>query len=218
MQKSAIVFGATGLIGGHLVQYLLGDAVYDQVIAVVRKDLGFQHPKLVQVVADLHSLAEVKDRLVADTVFCCLGTTRKKTPNLGEYYQIDHDYPVAAATLAKENGAKAFVLVSSVGANPDASNFYLRMKGETERDVRSVGLDQTHIFRPSLLVGQRGERRIMETVSEGLFAVINPLLMGGWRRYRSIRAKAVASAMAKAAQAGTVGNHIYFWDDIKRLA
>ena len=217
MQKSAIVFGATGLIGEHLLQYLLDDSAYGTIIAVVRRDLGFQHPKLTQVFAELHSLAEVEGLLVADHVFCCLGTTRKKTPDLEMYYQIDHDYPVAAARLAKDNGAKAFFLVSAVGANPDASNFYLRIKGETERDVKAVGMAQTHIFRPSLLTGQRKEKRLMETVSEGLLAVINPLLMGGWRRYRSIPAASVATAMAKAAQVGAEGNHMYYWDDIKRL-
>ncbi len=217
MQKSAIVFGASGLIGSLLLQQLLEGSAYDTVTAVVRKDLGFQHPKLNLVIADLHSLAGVGDRLGGDDVFCCLGTTRKKTPDLDEYYRIDHDYPVAAATYAKANGAKAFFLVSAIGANPRSSNFYLRIKGETERDVKAVGMESTHIFRPSLLTGKRGEKRLMEDISERIFAVVNPLLIGGLRRYRSIPAASVAKAMYNAAQAGSTGNHIYYWDDIKRL-
>ncbi|WP_257667359.1 oxidoreductase [Parapedobacter tibetensis] len=218
MQKSAIVFGATGLIGGHLLRYLLDRSTHSKVTAVVRRKVTFNHPKLHQVVADLQTLNEVGDLLVADDVFCCLGTTRKKTPDLNAYYQIDHDYPVAAAKLTKDNGAKAFFLVSSVGANTESSNFYLRIKGETERDVKAIGMEQNHIFRPSLLTGQRRGKRFLEEVSEGILAIVNPLLIGGLRRYRSIPAASVARAMSKAAKEAASGNHIYYWDDIKKLA
>src|SRR5690606_22190537 len=111
--KSAILFGATGLIGGHLLSELLDDPAYAVVIAVVRRDTGIKHAKLKQLFADYRSLADIKGQLVGNDVFCCLGTTKKKTPDLNEYYRIDHDYPLAAARYTKENGATSFLLVSA---------------------------------------------------------------------------------------------------------
>lgn len=216
-KKSALVFGATGLIGGHILRELLDSTVYAEVAVVVRREMAIKHPKLKQLFADLQSVIEIKSHLVADDIFCCLGTTRKKTPNLREYYRIDHDYPVTAAMLTKEKGAQAFLLVSAVGANADSSNFYLRMKGETERDVSAVGFEKLHIFRPSLLTGQRKERRWMEKFSEGLLAVFNPLLMGGWKRYRSIPAATVARAMYQAAQTEIKGTHIYDGNEMRSI-
>lgn len=218
MQKSAIIFGATGLIGGQLLRLLLDNPVYGKVIAVVRRDMGINHPKLTQLIADYQSINDVKEYLLADDVFCCLGTTRKKTPDMKAYYQVDHDYPLAAAKITKKNGAKAFVLVSAIGANPDSRNFYLRMKGEVERDIQAVGFEHLHVFRPSLLTGRRKEKRCLETASEILFSLVNPLLIAGLRRYRSIPAAAVAKAMDGAAQRQARGTFIYYWNTIKNLA
>lgn len=217
MQKTAIIFGATGLIGGHLLQRLLDSPAYGKVIAVVRRNLPLEHPKLTTLIADFQTIESVKDQLVGDDVFCCLGTTRRKTPDLKEYYRIDHDYPVAAARLTAAKGATSFSLVSAIGANPNSSNFYIRMKGETERDVQSVGFEYIHIFRPSLLKGNRNESRWMESVAEGLFTVIDPLLMGNLKRYRSITGTDVAHAMFAAAQQPTTGTEIYYWNEMKQL-
>lgn len=218
MQKSAIIFGATGLIGGHLLRQLLDNPVYGKVIAVVRRDIDFKHPKFHQHIADLQSLQAISPELIGDDVFCCLGTTRKKTPDLTDYYQVDHDYPVAAATTTKEMGATTFCLVSAVGADPNSSNFYLRMKGEAERDIRAVGFESLHLFRPSLLTGKRHERRLVEALSEKVLWAINPLLMGSLKRYRSIPAASVATAMNSIAQRGSKGAHIYYWNHINMLA
>lgn len=214
MGKSAVVFGATGLIGRHLLQFLLEDPAYHRVIAVVRRKTGFQHTHLQEVIADFDTLETVKNELVAAVFFCCLGSTRKKTPNLDDYYQIDHNYPVAAAEIAKANGAKTFVLVSAVGANPDSRNFYIKMKGETERDVIKAGVSQTCVFRPSLLTGHRHEKRILERLSAGIMAVVNPLLIGKLNRYRSVPARRVAKAMKEISQQTTPGVAIYYWKDI----
>ncbi|WP_353197365.1 oxidoreductase [Parapedobacter defluvii] len=218
MRKSAIIFGATGLIGGHLLRQLLDNPVYGKIIAVVRRDIGITHPKLHQLIADLQALNTIEAELIGDDVFCCLGTTRKRTPDLTDYYQVDHDYPVAIASITKGNGASAFMLVSAVGANPDSSNFYLRIKGEAERDIRAVGFESLHIFRPSLLTGKRHEQRWTERVSEKVLWAINPLLVGSLTRYRSIPAASVAAAMNSIAQREAKGTHIYYWNHINMLA
>lgn len=218
VRKSAILFGATGLIGGHLLRLLLDDPVYEKVIAVVRRDLDIKHPKLHQLIADLQSLEKIKRELIADDIFCCVGTTRKRTPDSTEYYRVDHDYPVAAAAITKEMGAKTFCLVSAAGANPKSSNFYLRTKGETERDIRTAGFKSLYLFRPSLLIGERKEQRWMESVPEKIFRLLDPLLIGRLKRYRSIPAASVALAMNKAAQRGAEGTHIYYWNHINMQA
>ncbi|SEL43027.1 Uncharacterized conserved protein YbjT, contains NAD(P)-binding and DUF2867 domains [Parapedobacter koreensis] len=212
-----MLFGATGLIGAALLRHLLDNPAYDRIIVISRRDLAIKHPKLIQLIADLQSITKIETQLVADDVFCCLGTTRKKTPDLAAYYQVDHDYPLAAASLTKKNGASSFMLVSAIGADPRSANFYLRMKGETERDISAVGFDYLHIFRPSLLTGQRKERRGLESISEGVFTIINPFLVGRMKRYRSIPAADVAKAMDSAAQRKTKGTFIYYWNDIKNV-
>ena len=217
MQKSAILFGSTGLIGKHLLRILLDSPVYEKVTAVVRRDLDLNHPNLRILIADLQTINNYSTQLAADDVFCCLGTTRKKTPDSAEYYRIDHDYPVTAATLTKAAGAQTFLLVSAVGANTGSSNFYLRMKGETERDVSAVGFKSVHVFRPSLLAGKREESRWIEALSEGVLSVANPLLIGRWKKYRSIPAVRVAQAMYWAAQQHITGTHTYYGNEMRNL-
>ncbi len=218
-KKKALLFGATGLIGGHLLHELLDSPVYCNVTAVVRRDTGIRHPKLTQLFSDLQSIKEIEERVSVNDVFCCIGTTRKKTPDLKDYYRIDHDYPVAAAKVAKATGAEAFVLVSAVGANAGSANFYLRIKGETERDAVAEGPARVYIFRPSLLTGDRTEKRWTETVSAGLFKLINPLLIKKLSKYRSIPATSVAKAMRRAAEQGArQGVYVYYWNDIIKLA
>ncbi|MFC3197218.1 oxidoreductase [Parapedobacter deserti] len=215
MQKSAIIFGATGLVGRHVLRELLNNPRYGKVTTVARRDMNIKHAKINQLIADFQTIEEIKDQLVADDVFCCLGTTRKKTPDLQEYYRIDHDYPVALARLTKANGAKALLVVSAVGADADSANFYLRMKGQMERDIVAVGLDRTHIFRPSLITGKRSEKRRSESLAKGLFTVIDPFLIGGLSKYRSVPAAWVAKAMNRAAEQEHGGVRVYYWKHIK---
>lgn len=216
--KCALVFGASGFIGNYLLSGLLASDVYDTVIIVVRKALAIDHPKLTQYIGDLESLESLKHLLMADDVFCSVGTTKKKTPNRVTYYQIDHDLPVTAAKIARENGAKAFVLVSAVGANPRSSIFYVKTKGETERDIIHLNYESTHIFRPAALMGDRKEFRLFEKLGVWLSRTISPLLMGSWRKFKPINGRVVASAMISAAQSPTKGVHYYYWDKITLLS
>lgn len=215
-RKSAILFGATGLIGAHLLHELLDSPAYATVKAVVRRDTGIRHPKLSQLFADHRSLVDIKAQLTGDVVFCCVGTTRKRTPDLHEYYRIDHDYPLAAAQYTKDNGASAFLLVSALGANPASKFFYLRTKGETERDIIRLGFEQTHVFRPSLLTGNRREKRGLEALSAIVFRVVNPLLISSLSKYRSIKADWVAKAMCRIGSMGQQGVYTYYGADIKK--
>jgi len=213
--KSAILFGASGLVGSSLLNQLLDNPAYNKVIIVVRKPLPVQHPKLTMVVGDYSSLPNLKPQLKADEVFIALGTTKKKTPDQNEYYRIDHDYPVLAATIAKGNGARSVLLVSAIDANANSKIFYVQTKGKVEADIMALGFDHTCIFRPSMLVGDRKESRPAERFFIGLFSILNPLLAGSWKRYHSIHVKDLAAAMINAANDPTVTVKRYHWQDMR---
>ena len=126
---------------------------------MVRKILNVRHPKLKTLIGDYNSLVGLKAEITADEVFIALGTTRKNSPKKAEYYRVDHDYPVLAARIAKERGAKSVFLVTAVDAIPHSKFFYTRTKGETERDIIALDFEHTHIFRPSMILGARRENR-----------------------------------------------------------
>jgi len=215
--KKAILFGASGFVGGYLLRDLLQSDIYSEVTIVVRKPLNIQHPKLNIVLADYHNLPQNAAYLIGDDVFISLGTTKKKTPNQKEYYQIDHDYPVLAAQLTKANGATSVMLVSAVGANANSSIFYSKTKGEAERDVLAVNFKHTHIFRPSMIMGNRSESRPLEKIFINVFSVANLLLVGKLNKYKGITAEHIAKAMISAAQQPVERAKIYHWKEMKEL-
>jgi uncharacterized protein YbjT (DUF2867 family) len=215
--KKAIVFGATGFIGSHLLRELLDNPDYERVIAVVRKPLAISHAKLTTLIGDLASLPALKSQLVADEIFIALGTTRKHTPDEAEYYKIDHDYPLLAADIAKANGARSVFLVTAVGANAGSSLFYVRTKGEVERDILALDFDHTHIFRPSMIMGQRDEERRGERLFVAVWGVLNPLLVGPADRYRGLTGEEIARAMVNAAQHQTEKVRLYHWKEMAAL-
>ncbi len=201
--KKAILFGASGFIGSHLLDNLLNNPEYEQVIAVVRKPLKLTHAKLKMLIGDFHTLPNLKANLVADEIFIALGTTRKKTPQHEEYYQIDYHYPILAAKIAKENGAKSVFIVTSIGANAASNFFYIKTKGETERAIKALDFQHTHIFQPSMIVGSRKEKRAMEKTLIKAWTLVDPLFVGGLNRYKGIDGKDVAKAMMIAAKKQT---------------
>lgn len=216
--KKALIFGATGFIGAQLLSMLLASEDYDRVTIVVRRDPGVTHAKLVTLVGDLDSLPALADWIEADDVFIALGTTKAKVPDETAYYRVDHDYPVQAAALGQTRGATAVFLVSAVGANAGSSTFYLRTKGQTERDVIALGFSRTHIFRPSQLLGQRAEERPLERFIISVWPAIDWMLVGGARKYRGIAGADVARAMVGAATESVPGSHVHEWEDMKALA
>lgn len=218
MSKKAIIAGASGLIGSKLLTITLNHAYYDQVLILVRKELPIEHKKLIQLVIDFDKLDDHAMAITGHAIFWCIGSTRKKTPDLAVYRRIDHDYPIKLAQLAKQNSVSQYHLVSAIGANSKSSNFYTKMKGETEEDLQRVGLKCLHIYEPSLLSGSRKESRPLERVFAGLMKVINPILIGRLKKYRSIPAQTVALAMYNESLKNDEGVFIHTSDKIKLLA
>jgi uncharacterized protein YbjT (DUF2867 family) len=216
--KKAIVFGASGFVGSHLLTDLLNSPDYDQVTAVVRKNLDISHPRLRILIGDYHSLADLKSEIAADEVFIALGTTKAKSPVEAEYYKVDHDYPVLAARIAKERGAKSVFLVTAVDANPNAKFFYVRTKGETERDVIALNFEHTNVFRPSMIVGNRNENRsLLEGALMKFWPALNPLLAWKDGKYRGITGEDVAKAMMMSAKNQSDKLKIYEWKEMHEL-
>ena len=215
--KNAILFGASGFIGSHLLQELLDNDDYQQVIIVVRKNQNITHPKLKTLVGDFHTLPQLKENIVGDEIFIALGTTKKNTPDEKEYYQVDHDYPVLAAKIAKENGAKSVFIVTAVGANPNSAVSYMKTKGEVERDIIALNFEYTHIFEPSMITGNRKETRSGEKILINFFKIINPLLLDKFNKYKGIDGAAVAKAMNNAAKNQSEKVKIYQWNEMDSL-
>lgn len=217
VSKKALLFGASGFIGSHLLQELLNNEDYEQVTIIVRKNQNITHPKLKVLVGDFNSLPKLKVNIMADDIFIALGTTKKQTPKEKEYYQIDHDYPILAAKKAKENGAKSVFVVSSIGADANSKVFYTRTKGELERDIIALDFEHTHIFEPSMLLGNRNESRPLEKIFINIFTVINPLFIGNLNKYKGIGGKDVAKAMNNAAKNQSEKVKIYQWKEMNSL-
>ena len=200
MKKTALLAGATGLVGSALLPLLLASERYAKVIVVGRRPVPTQHPKLVQVIMDLDELERERLRLIADDVYCCLGTTIRQAGSQEAFYKVDFLYVVRLAALTAANFAAQFLVVSSLGADVDSRFYYSRVKGEMEEAVGQTPFRAIHIFRPSLLLGERAAPRLGERFGEAVLAVVRPLLRGGWRKYRPVAAATVARAMLRAAE------------------
>lgn len=193
--KEVILAGASGLVGSELLNLLLADRNIASIIALVRKPLNLEHKKLEQVIVDFDQSETYEHILKGDTIYCCLGTTNKKTPNKSEYRKIDYEYPLELARVACRNGVGQYHLISALGANKHSSIFYSRLKGELEEELKKVNFKKICIYQPSLLTGNRKEGRFMESIASTLMQLINPLLLGKLSKYRSIAASQVAKAM-----------------------
>lgn len=207
--KKALIVGATGLIGQHCLAQLLADNHYQKITAIVRRPLDVSSDKLEQVIADFNQLTNYLEQLNVDDVFCCLGTTLKTAGSKSAFRQVDFDYVLQLAKLAHQQRCKQFLLVSSLGANHNSRNFYLKVKGQVEQALKDIGFDGLHIFQPSLLIGKRQEFRFSEHIAQLLAPVYNPLMIGSLAKYRAIDAHKVADAMINIAKQQTTGIHTY---------
>ncbi|WP_304065343.1 NAD(P)H-binding protein [Pedobacter glucosidilyticus] len=217
MSKKAIIIGASGLIGSELLSVLLHSSAYTEVIALGRKPLNIQNQKLKEIITDFSNLSEIKGQIKADVIFCCIGTTRAKTPDLNSYRKIDHDIPIEIAKIAVENQVQQYHLVSALGANAQSSNFYSKIKGQTEDDLKVLNIPAIHIYQPSLLSGNRKEKRMAEKIALVLMKVIDPLLIGSLKKYRSIKTSVIALAMYQQSLKEDQGIFTYPSDIIKEI-
>jgi uncharacterized protein YbjT (DUF2867 family) len=195
MPKSIIILGASGLIGNAVLNQALENSQIEQIIILVRKSINLKHNKLTEVITDFKNLSEINSNVMGDALICCLGTTRKKTPNLQEYKNIDFGLTVEIAKIAKENDVQQVHLISAIGADPKSKIFYNKLKGETEQALIKIDFSQTIIYRPSLLIGKRNEFRFGELVAQKLAPIFDFFLIGSLKKYHSISANTIAKAV-----------------------
>lgn len=218
-QRTALIAGATGLVGWHLLNLLLSDPYYSKVWVLTRRKLSLDNPKLEQLVLDnfdalpmLESFPEVQD------VYCCLGTTMKKAGSKEAFRKVDYTYPFELAKVAAARGASQYLLVTAMGANKGSLFFYNRVKGEVEETVSKISQYKSiHVFRPSLLLGHRKEDRLGEGLMQKITRIIRPLMVGPLRKYRPIQGHVVAEGMLAAAKSEERGVTVHASEEIKSL-
>lgn len=213
--KTAIIAGASGLIGRSLTQQLLQSENYGQVIALVRKPLGIQHDKLKEITTDFDALETMEDFPEGNDVFCCLGTTQAKSKDNESYRKVDYHYCYNFAERALKEGASRFFLISSLGAKKGSSNFYLNLKGELEHAISFLDYRTIYIFRPSLLRGDRSENRPGEKFAQFITRIIP--FIGPLKKYRPIHADKVVDAMLKVAKQEDKGCYFYESEIMRKM-
>jgi uncharacterized protein YbjT (DUF2867 family) len=194
-KRTALIFGSTGLIGNLLLEELALSAEYSEIRIFVRQPTGVSEAKVREYAVDFSNHDTYSDLITGDDIFICLGTTIKKAGSVKKMEEIDRDLPVKIAASALANGVKRIAVVSSIGANPGSSNYYMRIKGEMEQEIMKLKFENTAIVRPSMLLGERKERRAGETAGKVVMKIVNPLLVGKMKKYRGIHGRDVARAM-----------------------
>ena len=217
MKKTAILLGASGLTGGYVLEKLIDDERYDTIKLFSRSKLDGQPNKVKQFIGDLLELEQFEKDFTAHELYCCIGTTKSKTPDKTLYKKIDYGVPVSAAKLAKANAIETFVVISSMGADETSGAFYTKTKGEMERDVQQQNIANMFILRPALIGGDRNEKRSLEKIALMLFKVIQPLLIGPLKKYRIIHAETIAQAMILLANTTIQKDIIITSDQIQTL-
>ena len=218
MKKTAIILGATGLTGSILLEKLLNDNRYENIKLFSRKKIEGLPKKVQQFIGNILELETFKDDFKADEVFCCIGTTVKKTPNKETYKRIDFGIPVTAAKLSKENNISTFIVVSAMGANEKSTVFYNRTKGEMEQNVLLKNIKNTYILRPSIIEGNRNENRILEKIGLAVLKLIQPLFMGKLKNYKIIKAEEIAQTMVNLANSKISEEKIIPSNKIKEIS
>ncbi len=215
--RTATIIGATGLIGGYLLQQLMQNENFDTIRLLVRRPFKNEHSKVDVKLVDFSDHESFKLGIDGSgVVFCAVGTTQKKVKGDKEVYRkIDHDIPVNAARFCKETGCNNFSFVSSVGADAKSKNFYLQLKGEVEDEIKKMNLESVSVFRPSILLGDRKESRPAERIGQITMQTFSFVFINNLRKYKPIHAKEVGAAMIYAAKQQKSGFSIYEYDEIK---
>lgn len=215
--KIAILLGASGLVGGSLLSILLQSSEYSQVLVFARRALDFVHPKLIVHTIDFEQPDTYANKVKGDVLFCCLGTTISKAGSKEAFRKVDYTYPSMFAEIAKRNGVKHYLLVSSIGADAQSSVFYLKTKGECENQLKTIDFDTLSVFRPASLMGDRKEFRLSEKLTLPLLRAMSFLLVGKLRKYRPIQAIKVAQAMFVVANRDKIGVEVVESDQIEKI-
>jgi uncharacterized protein YbjT (DUF2867 family) len=196
MPKTAIILGSTGLTGRLLTALLIKDPNYSKIKLFTRRPTTFSSPKIEEITCDLLNLEAVKKEVTGDVIFCCIGTTKAKTPDRDLYHKIDYGIPMEAAQLAKENNIAAFMVISSIGTSDKSLFFYVRTKGEMERDILKMNIPNTYIIKPAFINGRPDEDRKGEKSLKFLMRVMDFFMIGPLKKYKSTQALQIAKAMA----------------------
>lgn len=217
-KKTAIIIGATGLIGSKVLESLLDSSAYKQIIAITRKPIT-AHKKLTNLVIDFNNLSQALKGIKVDEAFCCLGTTIKQAGTKAAFHKVDYTYNFEFAYTLKQNGCQHFLLISALGASPKSLSFYSRVKGLLEKEITALDFSRLSIIRPSLLLGERQEKRIFEQTAAVVFPILSPFLRGGLRAIQAIEGQDVAQAMFNIAQlpAPEENPSFYYYDDMMAI-
>ena len=197
--KTALIFGSSGLIGGHLLNQLIKENNYNKIKIFVRSDLKINDPKVEIIMTDFNNLENHKEDIKGDDCFFCIGTTKQNSPDKNEYQRVELEVPKQIAQIAKSNLVKSFIFVSALYANPKSSGNYVRFKGQVEEELKRLDFPKLALMRPSFLMGERKEKRVGEKIGIFVFKVISPLLLGPLKKMRPIHSKTVAKVMIRAA-------------------
>jgi len=216
--RTALVAGASGLVGGQVLRLLLEDPAYSRVTVLARRELPLSHKKLEQRIASFDRLAQIADFPRVHDVFCCLGTTMKQAGSPDAFRKVDFTYVVELARVAVRHRASQFLVVTAVGADRQSRILYSRVKGEAEEALRRLQFEGLQIFRPSLIVGARAQSRPTERVAWLFSLLVAWALVGPLSRYRPLKATAVARAMVRVAREAPRGTHVYESKEIRRHA
>ena len=215
--KTAIVFGATGLVGGHVLQQLLEEPAYTRVLIFVRKPSNIVHAKLTEHIIDFRILDEYSGLMKGDDVYSCFGTSMAKSRNREAYHLADVGNVIKTAEICRKNGAKGFAAVSSIGANINAGNFYLKFKGEMEAAVQKIGFEKLAIVRPSFLLGKRREIRPHEIIAQGFMLFFGLFMWGKAANFKAVHARVVAKAMIRILNGDFGKQNIFSSGELQKL-
>ncbi len=197
--KTALVFGSTGLIGGHLISQLIKNDSYNKIKLFVRSEIVINESKIEIIKTDFNDLENHIEDVKGDDCFFCIGTTKKKSPDKNDYQKIELEIPKKIAQIARSNSVNSFIFVSSIYANPKSSGDYVKFKGLVEEELKKLNFSNLGILRPSFLMGDRKENRAGEKIGILTFRLLSPLLLGTFKKMKPINSEKVAKAMIKIA-------------------
>lgn len=241
MGRTAIILGASGLVGAEVLKQLLADKdaseggtqsssnspvnsakgldqSFEKIKIFVRKPIAIKHPKLEQIIVDFDTIGNYSDSIKGDVIFCCMGTTIATAGSKDAFIKVDHTYALEFAKIAKQNGEVTFLLISSIGAEKSASNFYLKVKGDIEFALEELKFDSLIIVRPSMLLGDRKESRFAESAGKVFMKLFSFAFIGKLKKYKAIEASAVAKAMIRLSKMKIKGSAVFLSDELQQIA